>query len=166
MDVVRNAETVERIAQTLPLLQDRLGALSAGVESGTGITSTQLSLMEMLQRRGPSTIGNLTRSLRRAQSSISELTDRLEERGLVRRTTHSDRRKSLVALTAAGKRWMLERHMHQRQALGDMLSALDPESREALMAALGDVLTLTDRLAINRQLHHRSPDDRRPSILQ
>ena len=152
MDVVRNTETIDRIAHFLPLVQNRLGSLSTQLEVQTGLTNVQVLYLEYLYNQGDCTISTLVTALRKAQSSISELTLRLEKKGLVSRCSHSDRRKSLVKLTPKGKRWIMTRQKQQRQALLMILEGLDSDSRQAMLHHLGKLLTLTDRVQIDQGL--------------
>lgn len=149
MEFVRNAELADRIVGLLPLVSDRLQRLSEGLSERTGLSPVQLQLVEYVFRNGPTTIGILRRALRRAQSSISELTDRLEERGLVKRVAGADRRQTLVRLTREGKDWMLSRQRRQRAALQGALSGVDPTTRQSLREALTQILSVTDELNQN-----------------
>lgn len=149
MEFVRNAELADRIAGLLPLVSDRLQRLSEGLSERTGLSPVQLQLVEYIFRAGPTSIGTLRRALRRAQSSISELTDRLQERGLVKRVPGADRRQTLVRLTREGKDWMLTRQRRQRAALQGALSGVDPATRHSLREALTQILSVTDELHSN-----------------
>jgi DNA-binding MarR family transcriptional regulator len=146
MDVVRNVQIADRIAQTLPLVADRLQQLTADMDSRAGLSPVQIQLLDYVYRNGASSIGTLRRALRRAQSSISELTDRLNEKGYVERSAGQDRRKALVGLTSRGRNWMLARQSHQREGVLKLLTALDPEARERLLQHLVGVLWITDRM--------------------
>jgi DNA-binding MarR family transcriptional regulator len=106
-------------------------------------------MMDYLYHSGDCTIGALTRAMRRAQSSVSELTDRLADRGLVFRDATTDRRKTLVRLTAEGKNWIRSKEQYQRDALLQLLHALETDSKEALREALLQILSTTDRIARN-----------------
>jgi DNA-binding MarR family transcriptional regulator len=170
MDYVRNTQITDRVARVLPLVHDRLQQMMSGVGATMGLSRVQVQLLEYVHRNGDSSIGTLRRALLRAQSSISELTDRLEEKGYVRRLTSDDRRKSLVALTAQGRKWMRNRDREQRNALGTYLSGLAPESQEELLSHLLSFLELTDRLRRSRGVPpmrtDRLPQPSAPSYLQ
>jgi len=150
MDLFQNAETADRLARMLPLVSDRLGRLTSGMGDTMGLTRVQLQLMEYVYRNGDSSISTLRRALRRAQSSVSELTDRLEQKGLVVRTAGVDRRKSLVSLTSRGARWMRTRDGQQRAALAQLFGSLEPDTKRQLLHHLLEVLSLTDRVRPGR----------------
>jgi len=150
MDYVRNTQIADRVARVLPLVHDRLQQMTSGVGATMGLSRVQVQLLEYVHRNGNSSIGTLRRALQRAQSSISELTDRLEEKGYVRRVSSDDRRKSLVALTTQGRKWMRNRDLEQRNALAAYLSGLAPTGQEELLSHLLSFLELTDRLRKSR----------------
>jgi len=146
MDYVRMTQTADRLARLLPLACDRLNRMVCRVEQTTGLSGIQLQLLEYVFRNGESSITTLRRALGRAQSSVSELTDRLEQKGLVRRTPADDRRKSLVELTVRGRKWMRTRDQQQREALALQLAELTERDRELLLESIGEFLALTDRV--------------------
>jgi DNA-binding MarR family transcriptional regulator len=157
MESFRDAGTMEQIARFLPLVQERLSGLSVGIETGIGLSGAQISLVEYLHRNGESSVAILTRALRRAQSSISELVDRLEEKGLVQRRGAQDRRKTLISLSSSGRRWMLERKQLHRSALVQLLDGLDGNDQQALLHHLSQLLSLTDQVSLVKQLRNRTP---------
>ncbi len=161
MESCRDAGTMEQIARCLPLVQERLAGLSMGIEAGIGLSGAQISLVEYLHRNGESSVAILTRALRRAQSSISELVDRLEERGLVQRRAAPDRRKTLISLSSVGRRWMLERKQLHRFALVQLLDGLDGDDQQALLYHLSQLLSLTDQVSLAKHLRNRTPLHRR-----
>jgi DNA-binding MarR family transcriptional regulator len=146
MNAIRSKEIADRTARLLPLAVDRLQRLQHGLADSLGLSRVQVQLLEYVHRNGPSSISTLTRALRRAQSSISELTDRLAQKGYVRRQATGDRRKSLVALTQDGRHFMLNRDGEQRQALANEFAVLPLEHREIFLHHLTELLRLTDRL--------------------
>lgn len=150
MEFVLQTRTADRIARTLPLVSDRLGQLAIGLGDTMGLTRVQMQALEYVYRNGPSSITTLRRALRRAQSSISELTDRLEAKGFAVRARAPDRRKSLVKLTAAGQRWMRTRDRQQRDALLQLLSSMDRDAKQSLLHHLLELLTIMDRVPASR----------------
>jgi DNA-binding MarR family transcriptional regulator len=80
--------------------------LGAGMETGLaerGLTLARSRLVWQLQQAGPSTQQALSRALRTTPRNITGLVDALEADGVVARKAHpSDRRATLVSLTAKG----------------------------------------------------------------
>jgi DNA-binding MarR family transcriptional regulator len=101
-----------------------------------GITPTQRSILNTLERRGPLTHGDLAMAERVRPPTITAAVDRLEQDGLVARERCSDdRRVTRVDITADGRR-LLEAGRRERTAyLERRLRALSPADRAALTAA-------------------------------
>jgi DNA-binding MarR family transcriptional regulator len=101
-----------------------------------GITPTQRSILNTLERRGPLTHGDLATAERVRPPTITAAVDRLEQDGLVARERCSDdRRVTRVDITPDGRR-LLEAGRRERTAyLERRLRALSPVDRAALAAA-------------------------------
>src|SRR5262249_62181017 len=75
----------------------------------SGITAPQVTVMACLVRRGAMTLTELSGSLGMSHSSASGIVDRLEARGLVRRTEDArDRPRSAIEVTEAVRRYVRE----------------------------------------------------------
>jgi len=84
-----------------------------------GLTNFQFSLLMMLNRPSPPTIGGLAESLAMDRTTITANLKPLERRGLVTvRRADSDSRVKLVALTSAG-RSLLAKCVEHWQAAND-----------------------------------------------
>ncbi|MFA5529477.1 MAG: MarR family transcriptional regulator [Thiohalomonadaceae bacterium] len=89
----------------------------------TGLSGPQLVVMQVIDRGSPLSAGELARRASLSQATVTAILDRLEERGLVvRERSKEDRRRTLVALTAAGQEalaaspTLLQEHFVQRFA--------------------------------------------------
>ena len=162
MNSIVSRQVSERTARVLPLVVDRLQRLNQGMNDNLGLSAVQLQMLDYIHSNGPSPIATLTRALRRAQSSVSELTDRLESKGYVKRAVCEDRRKALVSLTATGRKWMRNRDGARRTALGEVFTDLRASEQQDLLEHLLAVLSLTDR--VSRRNSPRPPA-RSPGIL-
>jgi DNA-binding MarR family transcriptional regulator len=86
-------------------LAPRLERLRAEGLERRGLTAPRLRLLSVLHARGPLTSVELSRHLEVTPRAVTALVDGLAELRLVRRRPHpSDRRATLVALSAAGIR--------------------------------------------------------------
>lgn len=72
--------------------------------AGAGLTPTQLGVLEAILHKGPLTQRELTRKVLTSAGNMTDVVDKLEARGLVRRTrSPRDRRIVPVELTHAGR---------------------------------------------------------------
>src|SRR5262249_47400063 len=95
--LVEEAEEILILVRTL--WRDLLRSPFAEAEQH-GITGPQVRVMACLVRRGPLTVTELSRAVDMNHSTASGIVDRLQSRGLVRRTPDaSDRRRTRVAVT-------------------------------------------------------------------
>jgi DNA-binding MarR family transcriptional regulator len=103
------------------------------------LSSEALALLTHLSRSGPLTVAEACRHFDRAQSAMSELFDRLDERGLLVRFKDSrDRRRTLVWLSDEGSALLRKAQSPLDPArLCDALQRLSPGEREALTHGLG-----------------------------
>jgi len=70
----------------------------------TGLTTSQLLVLELLETSGELTVGAIAREVGLAQGTVTSLIDRLVDRGLLfRRRARSDRRQVKVAVSDAGR---------------------------------------------------------------
>lgn len=70
----------------------------------TGLTTSQLLVMQLLESAPEMTIGDLAKQVNLNQATVTTLTDRLEERGFVKRHRgRDDRRKVYVSLAKEGR---------------------------------------------------------------
>ena len=105
--------------------------------AANGLTMTQLGVLEAILHRGPLTHRQLGRKVLTSAGNLSDVIDKLETRGLVRRVRcPEDRRLVHVDLTDSG-RCLIERLFpdHARD-IAQAMSGLDP----AKLAELGDLL--------------------------
>jgi len=105
--------------------------------AANGLTTTQLGVLEAILHRGPLTHRQLGRKVLTSAGNLSDVIDKLETRGLVRRVRcPEDRRLVHVDLTDSG-RCLIERLFpdHARD-IARAMSGLDP----AKLAELGELL--------------------------
>jgi DNA-binding MarR family transcriptional regulator len=119
-------------------LEERLEEALAGV----GLSLSKFDAMEQLIRAGdPCTLGDLAGRLRCVRSNVTQLVDRLEAEGLVRRGTCSEDRRAIRAkVTPLG----LERHRAGVAAIRvvqqELAERLGPEDRAQLVRLLSSAV--------------------------
>lgn len=90
---------------------------------------------------GPRSPNELARLLGLTPSTVTSLLDRLESAGLATRERHAtDRRKSVVKLTAAGQQIVAWSQQRLARALGQVADAYGPLAAD-VMFTLADALT-------------------------
>jgi DNA-binding MarR family transcriptional regulator len=125
-------------------LDHGLQSLSKKMQARLGLTGPQRVTLRILGRYPALTAGELAEILRIHPSTLTGILQRLEARGLVRRTSDArDRRRTRLALTPRGRRRDVPERGTVEAVLGRVLRRF-PRSRvraaAAVLAALGDGL--------------------------
>jgi DNA-binding MarR family transcriptional regulator len=119
-------------------LLDLVALVVRGLASNRDLSLTAIATLASLDRRGAQRITTLALAEGVSQPSMTQLVQRLEQRGLVRRESDpADGRVALVQLTEAGQSALLTRRQRNAERIAELLGGL-PES---------DVLALADALA-------------------
>jgi len=117
LDVLEQLRVVVRIA----------GAHSARVERSTGIPGTQLWALHEVGTADGLRVGELAQRLRLHQTTVSNLLNRLESRGLLRKgRSPSDQRVVHLHLTSAGRKVLKNAPGPTRGLLPNVLDGLSP----------------------------------------
>jgi DNA-binding MarR family transcriptional regulator len=113
------------------------------------LSLTAVAALGSLERSGAQRITALAAAEGVSQPSMTQLVHRLEERGLVRRTSDpADGRVALVSLTADGSRALADRRRRNTERIARLVADLPDPDAGALAGALAAVLPLLrDRLA-------------------
>jgi MarR family transcriptional regulator, 2-MHQ and catechol-resistance regulon repressor len=102
-----------------------------------GLGLSDFMVLEVLLHKGPLTISAIGEKVLLASASMTSAIDRLEKRGLVRRTTcSSDRRIRLVELTDCGKAFIEEIYARHEKDLEAVIGGLCDEERRTLYEGL------------------------------
>lgn len=118
-----------------------------GSKMGVSITPEGRALLQHLMWSGPLSIGELAAHVDRAQSVVSESVGVLVSHRLITKVRDPrDRRRSLVWLTERAQKWLTEEQEPlDRERLGAVLSAMDPEDRRRLLESLQRFVTEAQR---------------------
>jgi DNA-binding MarR family transcriptional regulator len=113
------------------------------------LTSESIAALQHLVETGPLTVAEAARHLKRSQSAMSEMLDRLERRNLVARIADErDRRRTLVWLTDEGQDALDEaQRVLSEGRLREAFDGLDQTDRVRLIEAM--------RLLIDAPVHYR-----------
>ncbi len=102
-----------------------------------GLTPTQLGVLEVILHQGPLTHRELGRKVLTSAANMTDVVDKLELRGLVRRVrAPEDRRLVRVELTPCGRTLIEELFPHHAADIAAAMSGLDTAS----LTRLGDLL--------------------------
>jgi DNA-binding MarR family transcriptional regulator len=105
-------------------------------KADSDISDAQLSVLALLDRKGPHTPGELAALERVQPPSMTRTIAALADLGLVTRTEHpADRRQVLVALTPAGTGAVRETRRRRDAWLARRLADLSPNERDVLARA-------------------------------
>ena len=128
-------------------LPDALAQLSFAVQSAIarvadahGLSQVQVRLLGILRDREPAMLA-LATFLNLDKSSVTGLVDRAERRGLVRRTTTpEDRRTVRVALTDRGRQLTQKLAKQVERELSALASGVSKADRRRLLAIAGRIV--------------------------
>ncbi|HEX6238022.1 MAG TPA: MarR family transcriptional regulator [Acidimicrobiales bacterium] len=127
------------LAGRLRLATARL-ARQLRLQAGTGLSASQHSALATIEVHGPLTLGDLAAREQVAPPTITKVVGRLEDDGLVDRTTDArDRRVCLVSITGEGRRRLDRSRARRDAALATRLEQLSRADLERLAGAI-DVL--------------------------
>jgi DNA-binding MarR family transcriptional regulator len=95
----------ERFVRALRQINRAIDLHSRALLNQHGLTGPQLAALREIERMQPVSTGVLAHEIQLGAATLTGILDRLEERGLIRRTRHEhDRRSVLLALTEEGQR--------------------------------------------------------------
>ena len=136
---------LDELAAALP---QRASALTRifFARTATGLSRAEVGLLAALSS-GPHRITELAAREGISQPGVTQLVNRLQERGWVeRRTDPQDGRVVVVAITGAGGEELERVRAEYRALLHEEITALDDEQVETLAAAVGILDRLIERL--------------------
>ena len=106
----------------------------------SGLTSTQISILGFLKRRGPNRVMALAKLVGITEATASRAISTLERKGLVeKRADPDDGRATRISLTATGIR-LLSRQSEFPEALMAALAGLDPIESTVLHRVLSKII--------------------------
>jgi DNA-binding MarR family transcriptional regulator len=115
------------------------------VDAGAAVGPARLSVLSVLVFGGSATIGDLAAKEHVRPPTMSKIVSGLEELGLVTRRPGSDRRAVILAVTAAGRKLLLQARDRRLERFSAMLASATP----------GELTTLEKSSAILERLLNR-----------
>jgi DNA-binding MarR family transcriptional regulator len=111
------------------------------------ISLTAVSTLRTLEQHGPHRLSDLAAKEGVTQPAMTQLVSRLERDGLARRCADpTDGRVVVVRIADAGRERLLARREARVRKLSELMGALAPEERTAIVAALPALDRLADLL--------------------
>ena len=124
---------------------ERLLRLIREVSTVGDISATSAAVLSRLGRTGPQRVTELAMAEGISQPAMSQLINRIEDDGLVVRTTDAaDRRGVLVEISERGAAVISARREERARVLEAALGRLEPADRSAIAAALPALGRLVD----------------------
>lgn len=122
-----------------------------GVAVNRDLSLTAAAALASLDRLGAQRITTLAATEGVSQPSMTQLVQRLEQRGLVTRTSDpSDGRVALVSLTEQGRAALAARRERNARTITELLDGLPADDVRALAEALAAVLPVIRERVLNR----------------
>lgn len=136
----------------LVLVLEQLVRAVRTLSTAGGLSLPAAAVLLRLVREGPQRLTDLAAAEAVAQPSMTQLVQRLERDGWVRRTpSREDRRVVLVAVTAAGRRLVERRRAERAEVFDRALAQLDPADRDAVLHAVPALSRLAERALTARR---------------
>lgn len=149
-----NVELAARLRMTLGRLNRRVR--QHGPQT---LSSSQASTLASVEALGPVRLGDLAAREGVTAPTQSRLVGSLEQQGLLRRMPDTeDRRATLLAITAQGRRQLDQLRGERSAFLVGQLNSLSPEQRTSLVAALDALEALAECPALTPCRPDRGPD--------
>ena len=125
---------------------------------------SDFAVLEMLLHKGPLLVNEIGRRVELTSGAITSAVDRLETRGLVRRSTDdADRRARVIHLTAEGKAYIQPIFAVHKQAMDAAASGLSAAERATLIELLKKLGTSArDTAPSHEELVPSKGDARKP----
>jgi DNA-binding MarR family transcriptional regulator len=141
MGQLRLDEFGSRMVELVPKLKIELACYENHSLIRGGITTTQLLVLECLSACGPCKMNTLVGALKVKFSAVTTIMDRLVKTGFViRERGREDRRTVFVALSAKGKKILLEDNQRRRKAFMQVFSRVSAKEREDYLRILEKIV--------------------------
>jgi DNA-binding MarR family transcriptional regulator len=142
------SDEVEQLRRTMQRLFRRFGVTAADTTPcGKPLSLAHAHALMSLQVHAEVSQQELGRELCIDKSNVARLCAKMEQAGHVRqRTSEHDARSRRVGLTPQGRRLAAEVDQASRERFATLLTALEPEQRPRVLAALQQLLQAMDGL--------------------
>lgn len=141
----RAISTELRVLQLLRRVIRAVDIYNRKLRSEYAITAPQLVTLQNVMDRGPISVAEIAKGIHLGSSTLVGILDRLESRGLVKRSrSDQDRRVVLVTATEAGRELGGNAPSPLQDRLADGLRGLSDDEQRAIESALGRIVDLME----------------------
>lgn len=111
----------------------------------SGLTSPQLLILQALERRPDTSVGDLADKLSLSQATVSTILDRLEKRALVqRRKSTRDKRRTELSLSDSGRQIVAGAPLPLQERFVNRFKGLEDWEQSQILSALQRVALMMD----------------------
>ncbi len=149
-------DTLRRMFRALEMQSRRLSRTH-------GLTGPQLVVLQEMIKHPDSGITELARNVRVSQATVTNIVDRLEQRGYVRRDrSGADKRRVLVSATPQGRNLLASNPSYLHQQFLDRFTALESWEQTLILSSLQRVAVMLEAEPEQNRGRGRKPaiDDR------
>ena len=144
-------EDISRIVEAIIYLYTESRRLTKEVARDYGLTGPQVTALKLLEAVDEISLSKLSARMSAKNSTVTGIVDRMEQRGLVRRTrSERDRRVIFLHLTAEGRELADAIPVTSMEIFGEALRGLRGEDRNELRRILNEVSDRV-RLEVDRR---------------
>lgn len=139
-------KNVQRLAVSFPPIMHLFHQLAGQVSKLGAFSLAQYRVMMLVYHSGPMSISTLKNKLGIAQSTASEMVERLVQQGLLEREKlKKDQRVTVFRLSGKAVRSLKKRQENMLEVYKQILEPLTAEEQEKLLQAFITILELTQR---------------------
>jgi DNA-binding MarR family transcriptional regulator len=139
---------LDRIEEVLTSLRRIIRATdlhSRHLAKTTGLTAPQILLLQALRKQAGGTVGQLANEVSLSQATVTNILDRLEKRGLIKRERSTiDKRKVHVCLTEPGLTTLQDAPIPLQDHFSRQFNGLQEWEQTMIIAALQRVAHMMD----------------------
>jgi len=146
-------KNIQRLGIIFPEIQRFFHNLSVEVSKTGDFTIAQYRVLSLLSHFGKMTVNDLKNHLNIAQSSASGIVDRLEQIGLLKRSTSiTDKRVTQLELTGKAKKILLQNVESMDNVYKKILESLNEDDQNEMINSFEKLLQLIHKIEVK---HYR-----------
>lgn len=145
-----DATTTHRVVMALRRIIRTIDLHSRSLEHRFGLTGPQVLVLREVQRRQACPVGELARAAHLSQATITGIVDRLQRKGMVRRTRSAeDKRRVLVTATEQGAAVLAAAPPLLQDSFTEAFRGLPDDEQEEILAALERLVVLFEARGVS-----------------